>query len=377
VGEGDRVATTLPPGLAFAELLHALPKLGAVLVPLDPRAPAATRARLAVSRPLEGREADVDLRESVDPDAVHSVIHTSGTTGAPRPVELSYRNHHASAAASAELLGVELDDRWLCPLPLHHVGGLAVLLRSAIYGTTAILHEGFDARRVRESLESGEATLVSLVPTMLARLRDTGLQRAPGLRAVLLGGGPIPPDLLAWAAEAAIPVRATYGMTEAASQLATTQAGERSAQPLPGVELRIGEAEEILARGPMVAPAAVAPDGWLHTGDTGRLDFAGRLRVEGRLKDLIISGGENIAPAEVEAVLLEHPAVVDAGVVGKADREWGEAVTAYVVVSGPVDDAELLEHCRIRLPPFKVPKRIQRVRRLPRNVSGKLLRERL
>jgi o-succinylbenzoate---CoA ligase len=377
VGPGDRVATTLPPGLAFAELVHALPRLGAVLVPLDPRAPAPARARLAVSRPLEGRPADVELRDTVDPTAVHSVIHTSGTSGTPVPVELTYANHHSSAMASAESLGVDPDDRWLCPLPLHHVGGLAVLLRSAIYGTTAIVHERFEMGRVRASLESGEATIVSLVPTMLARLREGGLRKAPELRAVLLGGGPIPSELLAWATEAGLPVRPTYGMTEAASQIATGSPGEPGARPLPGVELRIGKQGELLARGPMVSRGALAEDGWLHTGDTGRLDFDGRLYVEGRLKELIVTGGENVAPAEVEAALLEHPAVSDVGVVGRPDQEWGEAVTAYVVLSSPLEDGELIAHCRARLAPSKVPKRIDRVGRLPRNAAGKLLRDQL
>ncbi|MFN2617835.1 MAG: AMP-binding protein, partial [Thermoleophilaceae bacterium] len=145
VGEDDRVATTLPPGMVFVELLHALPRLGAALVPLDPRAPARVDARLVVEAPLEGPEADVPLRDRVDPQATHTVIHTSGSMGEPKPVRLSYANHAASAQASAQNLGVDPADRWLCPLPLHHVGGLAVLLRSAIYATTALVHERFDA----------------------------------------------------------------------------------------------------------------------------------------------------------------------------------------------------------------------------------------
>ena len=127
------------------------------------------------------------------------MIHTSGTTGAPKAVELTYANHLASAGASAEALGVEPDDRWLCPLPLHHVGGLNVLIRSVINRTAVVLHEGFDADRVRATLEAGEVTLASLVPTMLTRLRAAGLRRAPGLRAIALGGGPIPAGLLDWA----------------------------------------------------------------------------------------------------------------------------------------------------------------------------------
>ena len=370
------MATTLPAGADFAVLLHAVPRLGAVLVPLGPRS--SFDAAVVVDAPLDGDEGDVELRADLDPSAVHTVILTSGTTGAPRAVELTLANHAASAIASAWHLGVAPDDRWLCPLPVHHVGGLAVLLRSALYGTTAILHAGFDVERVRRSLESGEATLASLVPTMLRRLREAGLSRAPALRAALLGGGPVPLDLLEWAREAGLPVMATYGMTETASQVATAAPWEPAAAPLPGVQLRISEEGEILVRGPMVSAGAVAPDGWLHTGDLGELDESGLLSVHGRSKELIVSGGENVAPAEVEAVLLAHPSVRDAAVVGVSDDEWGEAVTAFVVLRDGGDDvAGLAAWCRERLEPFKVPKRLVVLDELPRNSAGKVLKQEL
>jgi o-succinylbenzoate---CoA ligase len=355
------------------ELLHALPRLGAALVPLDPRGPARVEARLTVDGPLGGPEADVPLRSTVDPAQVHSVILTSGTTGAPKEVELTYGNHQASALASAERLGLEAGDRWLCPLPLFHVGGLAILLRSAICGSTVVLHDGFDVGRVRADLEGGYATLVSLVPTMLGRLLDAGLRSVPRLKAALLGGGPIPEELLA---EAVLPVVATYGMTETASHIATRGPGEPGARPLAGVELRIGEEGEVLVRGPMVAPGALAPDGWLHTGDRGRLE--GRLlHVEGRLKELIVTGGENVSPVEVERVLMAHPAVADAAVAGVPDPEWGEAVTAFVVLDGHASAEELIHWCRERLVVFKVPKRVEQVAGLPRNPAGKLLRDQI
>jgi len=367
VRASEVVTTTLPPGRAFAELVHALPRIGAVLAPLDPRAPA---RKVDVDAPVEGDEADVELRDTVDPGAVHTVIHTSGTTGEPRPVELTYAHHHASALASAENLGVEPDDRWLCPLPLFHVGGLAVLLRSAIYGTTAVLHDGFDAEAVRDSFESGEATLASLVPTMLSRVRAAALQRAPRLRALLLGGGPIPAGLLEWAEGVGLPVVPVYGMTETSSQVVAGIPGV----PLPGVELGVSEDGEILVRGPMVSAGALHGDGWLHTGDSGALDERGRLTVTGRAEDLIVTGGENVAPVEVEQALLAHPAVADAAVLGLPDPEWGEAVTAFVVLSGPATADELIAHARERLAPFKVPKRVEQVAGLPRNPAGKLLR---
>jgi o-succinylbenzoate---CoA ligase len=365
VGPGDRVRVSHPPGVAFAELLHAVPRLGAVLEPVAPAEP---------PQPDLGQaEADVRLRATHDPDAVHTVIHTSGTTGEAKPVELTFRNHAASAAASADALGVDPADRWLCPLPLHHVGGLGVLIRSAINHTTAVLHERFDAERVKRVVEDGEVTLASLVPTMLVRLRDAGLRRAPGLRAIALGGGPIAPRLLEWAAETGIPVTPVYGMTETSSQVVAGSPG----RPLRGVELRIGADGEVLVRGPMVAPGALAPDGWLHTGDLGRLDEEGRLHVEGRLKELIVTGGENVAPLEVERALLAHPAVADAAVVGRPDPEWGEAIAAFVVTGHAASEDELRAWCRRRLAPHKVPKRIQIVDALPRNAAGKVVRGRL
>jgi o-succinylbenzoate---CoA ligase len=366
VAPGERVTTTLPPGRAFCELLHALPRRGAVLVPLDP-------AGSPAPQPAPARRTDGALATTVDPDAVHSVIHTSGTMGEPKAVELTYANHVASVAASADALGVDPDDRWLCPLPLHHVGGLGVLIRCVINRTTAVIHERFDVERVKGTLEAGEVTLASLVPTMLARLRETGLREAPGLRAIALGGGPIPAGLLDWARDRGIPVVPVYGMTETCSQIVAGSPG----RPLRGVELQIAADGEILVRGPMVARGELASDGWLHTGDLGSIDPDGRLGVEGRLKELIVTGGENVAPLEVEQALLAHPAVEDAGVAGLADPEWGEVVTAFVVLGHPASAEELRAWCRARLTPYKAPKVIHEVAELPRNAGGKLLRDRL
>jgi o-succinylbenzoate---CoA ligase len=230
VTPGARVPTTLPPGLSFCELLHALPRRGGVLVPLDPHGPPSPQPPL-------GPALDPPLVDDIDPGAVHTVIHTSGTTGEPRAVELTYGNHLASAIASADALGVEADDRWLCPLPLHHVAGLNVLIRSAINRTTAVVHRRFEVERVKAALEAGDVTLASLVPTMLQRLRDAGLRRAPRLRAIALGGGPIPPGLLEWAADTGIPVVPVYGMTESCSQVVAGSPG----RALRGVELQVAD----------------------------------------------------------------------------------------------------------------------------------------
>jgi O-succinylbenzoic acid--CoA ligase len=331
-----------------------------------------------VDEPVDsGPEADVELRTTVDPDAPHSIIHTSGTTSRPKPVVLTYANHHASAMASAQNLGVEPDDAWLGVLPLFHVGGLAVLIRSAIYGTTAVLHDGFDLDRVKASLEDGQVTLASFVATMVRRLREAGWERAPRLRGALVGGGPVPRDLLDWAAARNLPLMQTYGMTETASQIVTAAGPDAPARPLPGVELRTGPDGELLARGPMISAGALSDDGWLHTGDRGHVDADGAVHVEGRIGDTIITGGENVAAAEVEEALLSHPAVHDAGVVGRPDPEWGQRVVAYVVADDGVSDAELIAHARERVAGYKLPKEIHRRAELPRNAAGKLLRGRL
>src|SRR3954447_23072500 len=371
VGEGTRVAVALPPSLEFAALLHAMPLLGSVLVPVNTRDPRqSVDADILIDAPLAGPESDTSLRGRADSGDTWVILHTSGTTAAPKPVSLTYANFRASAAAAQANLPLGSDDRWLCVLPLFHVGGLSILTRTVLYGASAIVHERFDPHAVREALESGEATIVSLVATMLRRLRAAGLTRAPALRAALVGGGPVPGDLLEWATGAGLPVIPTYGMTETCSQIATPHL-------LPGVEARTGAGGELLVRGPMVAPGAMAADGWLHTGDRGHVDAGGRLHVEGRIKDTIVSGGENVAAPEVEEALLAHPSVDDAAVVGRPDAEWGEVVVAYVVARDGVTDAELAAHCRERLAGYKVPRAFERVDELPRTASGKLLKGRL
>jgi len=227
-------------------------------------------------------------------------------------------------------------------------------------------------------------TVASLVPTMLTRLLDAGvpLER---LRCVLLGGGPLPQPLLERALDAGVPVAPTYGLTECASQVATMPVGEvrerpgSAGPPILTTELKIDDDGLICVRGPSVAPGEVGEDGWLRTSDLGRLDEEGYLYVLGRADDVIVTGGKNVAPAEVEQALLEHPAVSDAAVHGRADPEWQEAVVATVVLvkGSDVGEADLREFCRAHLAPHKVPKAVSFVRELPRNSHGKLQRDRL
>jgi o-succinylbenzoate---CoA ligase len=377
---GERVALALPPGEEFLIALHGCLLACSPAVPVDLRLSESERAeRLAgaevvVSEPLRGG-GSVGAR-TLGGDPPVAVMLTSGTTAAPKPVALTYGNFQASALGSAVALGLDPAERWLCPMPLTHVGGLSIPIRSAIYATTTVLHGRFETEAVVNALmdPAQRITLVSLVPTMLARLLDAGLEHPPALRWALLGGGPIAPALLERADHAGVPVAPTYGMTEACSQIATF------GWPLAGVELRLAGSEgEIEVRGPIVAPAAADDEGWLHTGDLGRFDERGRLEITGRKADTIVSGGENVAPTEVEAALLSHPAVADAGVFGRDDPEWGEVIVARVVLRDGLeaDPEDLRAHCASRLARFKVPKAIEYAEELPRTPSGKLLRRRL
>lgn len=379
VRAGDPVALALPAGADYCASLHGCFLLGAVAVPIDLRlAPAEREMRLdsvrfVVEGPLHGQSLEGVPRMA--PEDVATLMHTSGTTSAPKPVPLSYGNWLASALGSAVALGLDRQERWLCPLPLVHVGGLSVLMRSAIYATTAVLGGGFDADAVVAALSDPNEpiTLVSVVATMLERLLDAGLREPPTLRWALLGGGPIPGGLLERAHAHGVPVAPTYGMTEACSQIATF------GLPLPGTELAVSGEGEVLVRGPTVSRSALSADGWLHTGDLGELDERCKLSLAGRLSDVIVSGGENVAPVEVEEVLLTHPAVIDAAVYGRPDGEWGEVVVAAVVPRDGVrlHSSELRAYCAERLARFKVPKAFELVDNLPRTASGKLLRRQL
>jgi O-succinylbenzoic acid--CoA ligase len=405
---GERVAIALPGGLGFAQALHACLLLGAVAVPLDTRLTERERAELAAGatvlvddslrlagarRPAGMSRAPAGERSGHDLDATAVLLHTSGTSSAPRPAELTYGNFLWSALGSAVALDLDARERWLCALPVSHVAGLSILLRSAIYGTTAVLHERFETDRVLHALREHEVTVVSLVATTLARLLDAGLSRPGGLRYTLTGGGPVPEELRRRAHAADVPVGLTYGLTEACSQVTTTPLSVlRSEGPVPGPPLfcvrariagspqRPGSEGEILIAGPTVAPASRADDGWLHSGDLGFLDERGRLHVTGRLADTIISGGENVAPAEVEAVLEAHPEVLEAAVVGRADAGWGQAVTAIVVPrpGRTPEGQDLRAHCARSLAAYKVPREVVlSAGPLPRTRSGKLKRRKL
>jgi O-succinylbenzoic acid--CoA ligase len=340
----------------------------------------------------------------VDLGAEAAVFFTSGTSGRAKGARLTNGNLWFSAVASALHLGHHDDDVWLATMPLFHIGGVSILIRAAIGATPVILHKRFDPARALEAIDDG-ATLVSLVPTMLQRmLAERGDRPWPStLRRVLLGGAATPPDLIDACVKRGIPAAPTYGLTETASQVTTLRPADlarkprSSGLPLPTTRVRIArepggraadEPGEIEVCGPTVFAGYLGSvaerggrtgDGWFRTGDAGYLDDEGFLHVVDRRDDLIVSGGENIYPAEVERVLLEHQHVVDAGVTGIPDEQWGARPVAGVVWRGDASAAEALlrEHCAARLARYKIPVNVLVFDTLPRSSSGKLPRRRL
>jgi len=449
VQEGHRVALLAANGLPYVAFVHALTRLGAILVPLNLRltleelcwqvhdvhasllvcdenyASLATKIGLAVPQlPLvtlaneskrgetvlcERAESNVPLRTLIDLSEPQAILYTSGTTGQPKGALITYGMQWWSAVGSALNLGHNPEDRWLACLPLYHIGGLSILMRSAIYGISAIVYEKFDATSINRSMLEGRITIISVVAVMLQRMladlnTNWGGVRYPAtLRCVLLGGGPVPHALLEACMLHGIPVVQTYGLTEACSQAVTLSPADAlrklgsAGRPLPPVQLCImhenrqasaGEPGEIFLKGPTITPgyvdrpevtAQAFQDGWFATGDIGYLDKDGYLFVLDRRADLIISGGENIYPSEIESVLQSHPTVKEAGVCGKPDPQWGQVPVAFVVLNAgsTLSTQELQDYMAQKLARYKQPRAIYLVEQLPYTSSGKLLRREL
>lgn len=370
---GRLIALDLPGGQAFVRALRTVWDRGDAVLPLDQRLPRPARDQLiAALAPthvwdVDGVEHPLDGGRTVEPgDAL--VIATSGSTGAPRGVVLTHHAVEASAKASTTALGVTSDDHWLACLPLSHVGGLSVITRALHANTPLTVLPHADPAAIDASTYGRTpVTLVSLVPTLLHRVE---VQR---FRRVLLGGSRPPTDRPPH-------VIATYGLTETGSGIVY------DGWPLPGVDLRLDPDGIIEVRCPMLlrcyrdGTSPVDSDGWFATGDVGGFEPDGRLRVAGRRGDLIITGGENVWPDPVEAVLTAHPDVDDVAVAGTADPEWGQVVTAWVVPtdrSAPPSLESLRQHVRHHLPAFCAPRKLHLVESLPRTALGKVRRSAL
>jgi O-succinylbenzoic acid--CoA ligase len=450
-GQTSRVAILAGDGPATVAAIHAVRRVGGVLVPLNRRgaAPelgrlladaratillhdqehataaaeaaaisAGARPRILALEPLlerDGagpaeRQRSSRLRDAVDPAAPATIVYTSGTTGRPKGAVLTHGNHLASARAWAGVLRPAPADRWLACLPFHHVAGLAMVSRSSLWGVPLQLARGFEPAEIWRAFDEDGISHCSIVGSMLQRLVQVrgACPASATLRALLVGGEPTSPEWIRAASRLGLPVMPTYGATETASSVTALEPADAdrhpgsAGRPLPGVELRIligdegtaaersrrapvGEIGEIAVRGEMVfagydgqaeATASVLADGWLRTGDLGSLDAEGFLTVADRRDDLIVSGGENVYPAEVEAVLLAHPTIADAAVVGRPDERWGAVPVALVVLAdqAEVTHAALADHVLARLAAFKVPVAFQRVDAIPRTANGKVRR---
>ena len=429
VDAGDQIGTLLPRTFLGVCLLHAAQRLGVTLVPLNHRLtaeelgaqidqleltlvvcdidtePTAVEAveEVPIASIDEPQWAAVKSFKDVAPAAIDPVewqreepqliVFTSGSTGAPKPVVLTMGNLLASAIASAFRLGVDPADRWLLTLSLYHVGGIAPIFRSTLYGTAIVVRSDFDPGQAADDLDRYDVTVVSLVPTMLKSMLDRRGTLSDSLRVVLLGGAPADDALIQRCENYSVPVHPTYGMTETASQVATarpTDAFNRPGtvgRPLLWIDVTVlgdddepvapGESGELVVSGPTVTPGydgesseAFCPYG-LRTGDVGYQTEDGSLFVVNRIDDRITSGGETIDPGAIVAVLTDHEAIEAAAVVGVPDEQWGERVTALVVSTDDDLSVEAVDgHCREHLAGFKCPKTIVFVDELPRTASG-------
>ncbi|UWG47932.1 Acyl-CoA synthetase (AMP-forming)/AMP-acid ligase II [Halanaeroarchaeum sp. HSR-CO] len=439
VGPGDMVGVVMETRPTFVRLLWAVQRLGATLVTFNARlTPAEIADQRATIEPvlfvtdrenertvvtaaerdasmssrrtpvvsvneptvvstqsLEDTTSGTVARRAVSLEDTVAILFTSGTTGEPKPVRITAQNVLASAIASAFRLGVVPDDRWLLCLPMYHMGGLSIPIRTMVYGTTTVVRRGFDPGAVIRTLEDHSITGVSLVPTMLRRLLDED-DLPDSLRFALVGGGPTTVELAERALERGVPIHPTYGMTETASQITTATPSDLEAapdsvgRPLVGTDLAIldpdgeptaiGEQGEIAVAGWTVSPGYWGEDprpadDWFRTGDVGYRDEAGRLYVTGRASELIVTGGENVVPGEVRETILAHRAVEDAVVVGLPDEEWGERVAALVVTTSTLTGTDLRSFLEARLAGFKLPRDIRFVDSLPRTPSGTVDRE--
>ena len=334
---------------------------------------------------------------ALDVAALHDgamLCYTSGTTGTPKGALLTHGNVLASPTALQLAWRWEPDDRLVLALPLFHMHGLGVGLHGTLLsGASVVLQSRFDPAAVFDAAQAERATLFFGVPTMYDRLARTArIHELSALRLCVSGSAPLPAELHRRIADVAgVAVLERYGLTETLMNSSNPYDGERRAGTvgfaLPGVEIRLGDGDEIFVRGPNVfggyweqpaaSEAVLDQEGWFATGDIGAFDDDGYLSIVGRSKELIISGGYNVYPREVEDVLRTYPGVADVAVIGTPSDEWGELVTAVVVPDGALDTDALLEYAAGELAPYKRPRAVRFVDELPRNALGKVLRHEL
>lgn len=423
IAKAQAVATPLNWRLAPAEIAYIVEDAGARVLVLDPvlapLAPSNSGLLIlsldeALTPPDADRVAPIEPREAARRSDLAALIYTSGTTGQPKGVMLTHgafaRHCELDAISTPHHVGLSRDDVALLVLPLFHIGGIEFLLRPYFTGATTVIHQDFDVGRILDDVQRYKVTVMGLVPTamqMMLRHPRCAATDFSSVRRFIYGASPIPIDLLKEGVRRFdCEFLQSYGMTETAGTCVMLSPEDHrdpdaprmraAGRPILGAELKIvdtGGREtlphgvgEILVRGsgvmagywrrPDATAAALDSDGWLRSGDAGYLDEDGYLYVHDRVKDMIISGGENIYPAEVESAIYGHPAVAEAAVVGVPDDTWGEAVKAIIVLKpgASLDADELIAWTKTRIASFKAPKSVDLVTELPKNAAGKILR---
>ncbi len=429
---GNRVVVSAANSLEWLITIHALARLGAIHVPIGARILKShadyyqriySPALILTDQPtaplwdhpalLDGFMADSNKGEpepigiEIDRASLHSIVQTSGSEGEPKGVCLTFTNHLSNALASALNLGVRPNDRWLLNLPMDRIGGLAIVMRAAVYGTTVVIHDRFDADQVWRSIDDDDVTQLSCVATTLRRILDAAPERQcpTHVRILMVGGGPVSESLMDEARRRGFPILPTYGLTETSSQIATLSPVSPESKrytagvalPLADVEIRDepgspvppGATGRINVRGPMVANGywaeglriehALDSQGWFATSDSGSIDEDGYLTVHGRIDNVIISGGIKIHAEEIENALMSHEAVAHAVVIPLDDAEWGQSPMAIVEreAGGVCDEDTLRNHLSDKLPQLSQPRRFEFVDVIPTLPSGKADRQAL
>jgi O-succinylbenzoic acid--CoA ligase len=415
VGAGSRLAIFPQPLLTLLTVLAA-PQIGCGVLPLNPALPrkilqylidSASATQLIAEKEalspienvhrilphellhhLEFHQAARDNHRPLSMDEAHLYIATSGSNAQPKIVQLSGSNITGSIKASRRRLLTDSSDIWLCCLPLYHIGGLSIPFRCVEAAATLLLHDRFDAQQVCDDLHRYAVTHISLVPAMLARLLDLASDYTPpaSLRVALIGGASLSLKLYERAVAAGWPLAPTYGMTENCSQIATLYplpAHWRPGlvgKPLDHTEIATdADSGAIRIRGDGVMTGYLQAQGqsephpagaWFETGDLGTIDDDGNLIIYGRSDEILISGGENIPPSQIESQLLKHPGITEVAVIGEPDHVWGDIVVA--VYAGAVTEQQLQSWCRQHLHGAWRPRRFIKTTELPRNAMHKI-----
>ena len=413
----DRILIYLPSGVELIEIILACFEIGAVAAPISPKLTEGERnviidkiqPKLIITNwnqklpdfsspipvscieelPNASSGCSVIKNDYIyNSDDITAIILTSGTTGIPKAVQLTYGNFEASCNNWNEFLQFQSNDQFLCCLPLYHIGGLAVMLRALIFGFSVNLVSTFEAQMVLDTIIKYPVSIISLVPTMLKRILDLegGLKAIKSLRWILLGGGPSPEYLLDLCIKEKLNIVKVYGMSETCSGtvglklLDEPQNKLYAGRPFNGAKIWT-ENNELYISGPMVMKGYVgeaATNGHHNSHDLGQVDNGNLVFLDIRRKDLIISGGENVNPLEVEEALLQIEGITDAAVIGVEDVEWGEKVVAYIVNSEfGIRNSEYRMKLKGRISDFKIPKEFIQVSSIPRNELGKIVYEKL